>query len=113
MRRPGDQLIGGIILIPSRFPYFVQAHPANDERGIQFNAIAAKGGISKFLHARQIVFINGIGQVQHEMKNNFETAILGQVEGITDCRDGISAICFLGDAFINTSRQSNSHTIIG
>jgi len=102
MHCPGDQLIRGIILIPSHFPQFVQACPANDECGIQFNAIAAKGGISKCLHAHQIAFINGIGQVQHEMENNFETTILGQVEGITDCCDGISVTCFPGDAFINT-----------
>jgi len=48
--------IRGIILIPSRFSQFVQARPSNDERGIQCHAIAAKGGISKFLPSRQIAW---------------------------------------------------------
>ncbi|KAH6326069.1 hypothetical protein HBI37_213840 [Parastagonospora nodorum] len=96
-----DEGVGGVVFVPSRSPEFVQARPANNQRGIDLQPVGAEVRVCKVLDELVEVALHAdVGQVGHHVGDDLEAGVFGEAEGFGNGGDGVPAIGVAGDVFV-------------
>ena len=96
-----DERVGGVALVATRAPELVQAGAADDERGVDLQAVGAEGRVGEvFFELVQVALHADVGQVRHHVADDFEAGVFGEPEGVGDGGDGVAAVGVPGDVFV-------------
>ena len=96
-----DQRVRRVVLVAARAPELVQPRAADDERGVDLQAVGAEGGVGKVLfELREVALEADVGEIGHHVADDFETGVFGLAEGGRDGGDGVPAVGVARDVLV-------------
>ena len=96
-----DERVGRVVLVAAGAPELVQAGAADDEGGVDLEAVGAEGRVVEVLaELVQVALEIDVGQVGHHVADDLEAGVLGEGKGVGDGGNRVAAVGVAGDVFV-------------
>mmetsp|Transcript_45783 Transcript_45783/g.89471 ORF Transcript_45783/g.89471 Transcript_45783/m.89471 type:complete len:469 (-) Transcript_45783:329-1735(-) len=90
------ELVGSVVSVRALFPEFVEARAADDQRGVQFEAVRPEEGVFKvFAEPLEIPLHPHIGQIRHHVADHLEPAVLREMKRVHNGGHRVSPVGLL------------------